>query len=101
VGEGVGVFAFATIDVVPIISAFFGIIIRMYFDDHAPPHFHAEYHGQDAMIDFRGRIIEGEIRSSTARKLIRQWAQQHEMELAINWKRAKALKNLENIAPLE
>jgi hypothetical protein len=86
---------------VPIISAFFGIIIRMYFDDHAPPHFHAEYHGQDAMLDFRGRIIEGEIRSSTARKLIRQWAQQHEMELAINWKRAKALQQLENISPLE
>jgi len=66
-----------------------------------PPHFHAEYHGQDAVVDFRVRIIEGEIRSSTARKLIRQWAQRHEMELAINWKRAKALQRLEKIAPLE
>jgi len=53
------------------------------------------------MVDFRGRIIEGEIHSGTARKLIRQWAQQHEMELAINWKRAKALQRLEKIAPLE
>ena len=85
----------------PIISAFFGIIIRMYFDDHAPPHFHAEYHGQDASVDFRGRIIEGEIRSSTARKLIQEWARRHEMELAMNWKRAKALQRLEKIAPLE
>jgi hypothetical protein len=86
---------------VPIISAFFGIIIRMYFDDHAPPHFHAEYHGQSAMVGFDGRIIEGEIRSATARRLIRQWAQQHPIELRINWKRAKALQPLENIAPLE
>ncbi|HEX3580045.1 MAG TPA: DUF4160 domain-containing protein [Thermoanaerobaculia bacterium] len=85
----------------PIISAFFGIIIRMYFDDHGPPHFHAEYHGQDAVFDFRGRIIAGEIRSSTARKLIQEWTRRHEMELAINWKRAKALQGLEKIAPLE
>jgi hypothetical protein len=86
---------------VPIISTFFGIIIRMYSDDHAPPHFHVEYHGQEAVFDFRGRIIAGEIRSSTARKLIREWTQRHEMELAINWKRAKALQPLEKIAPLE
>ena len=54
---------------VPIISAFFGIIIRMYFDDHAPPHFHAEHQGQDAMVDFQGRIVEGEIASATARNV--------------------------------
>jgi hypothetical protein len=41
----------------PIISIFFGILIRMYFDDHAPPHFHAEHQGQEAVIDFEGRII--------------------------------------------
>jgi hypothetical protein len=86
---------------VPIISAFFGIIVRMYFDDHAPPHFHAEHQGQDAMIDFDGRVIEGEIVSGTARKLIRQWAQLHKGELEANWKRAKRLQQLKNIAPLE
>jgi hypothetical protein len=86
---------------VPVISAFFGIIIRMYFDDHAPPHFHAEHHGQDAMIDFDGRIIEGELSSSTARKLIRQWAREHQFELRLNWKRAKALQSLQSIEPLE
>lgn len=85
----------------PIISTFFGIIIRMYFDDHPPAHFHAEYHGQDAVIDFNGHIIEGEIRSATARKLIREWARQHQFELKLNWKRAKALQALESIAPLE
>lgn len=85
----------------PIISTFFGIIVRMFFDDHAPPHFHAEYQGQEAVVDFQGRIVEGEIRSATARKLIRQWAQLHRAELEANWRRAKKLQPLDNIAPLE
>jgi hypothetical protein len=86
---------------VPIISTFFGIIIRMFFDDHAPPHFHAEHQGQDAVVDFDGRVIEGEITSATARKLIREWARAHRSELDANWRRAKQLRPLNNIAPLE
>ncbi len=37
----------------PEISRFFGIIIKMFFDDHNPPHFHAEYGGNLALIDIR------------------------------------------------
>ncbi|SHL70938.1 protein of unknown function [Nitrosospira sp. Nsp11] len=37
----------------PIISTFYGIIIRMYWDDHAPPHFHARYAAQQIVIDIR------------------------------------------------
>jgi hypothetical protein len=86
---------------VPIISTFFGIIIRMFYDDHAPPHFHAEYQGQDALVTFDGKIVEGEISSRRARKLIKEWAQLHRSELELNWKRAKALKQLAQIAPLD
>jgi uncharacterized protein DUF4160 len=86
---------------VPIISAFFGIIIRMFFDDHEPAHFHAEYQGDHATFDFSGRLLVGEIRSATARKLIRQWARSHRTDLEVNWKRAKALQPLSQIAPLE
>ena len=85
----------------PIVSTFFGIIIRMFFDDHNPPHFHAEHQGQEAEVDFDGRITEGEIRSSTARRLIKQWARLHRAELEANWKRGKALKSLSQIPPLE
>lgn len=85
----------------PIISAFFGIIVRMYFDDHAPPHFHAEHQGQEAVLDFAGRIIEGDISSGTARKLLKQRAVRRRFELEANWRRAKKLQPLENIAPLE
>lgn len=85
----------------PIISSFFGIIIRMFFDDHAPPHFHAEHRGQEALFTFDGKILEGEISSPRARRLIREWAELHRLELELNWRRAKGLKPLEHIAPLD
>jgi hypothetical protein len=85
----------------PIVSTFFGIIIRMYFDDHNPPHFHAEFQGQEAKFDFDGRILEGEIGSATARKLIRKWAESHQKELSANWTLARNLKPLKQIPPLE
>ncbi len=44
----------------PIISTFFGIIVRMYFDDHAPPHIHVEYQGHEALIAIDdGRLVNG------------------------------------------
>jgi Domain of unknown function (DUF4160) len=73
----------------------------MYFDDHSPPHFHAEHAGQNATFDFSGRLLAGSLRSATARKLIRQWARAHEDELRANWARAKKLQALSQIAPLE
>jgi hypothetical protein len=85
----------------PVVSAFFGIIIRMYFDDHAPPHFHAEYQGENAAFDFEGKLLVGHIRSATARKLIKQWARDRQAELVANWQRAKSLDPLLHIAPLE
>lgn len=85
----------------PIISSFFGIIVRMFFDDHAPPHFHAEHQGQEALVNLDGQIIEGEISSPRARRLIKEWAKIHRSELDLNWRRAKRLKPLVQIAPLE
>lgn len=46
----------------PIISSFFGIYVRMYFDDHAPPHIHVEYQGHEAMVTIEeGALLEGEL----------------------------------------
>jgi hypothetical protein len=47
----------------PIISTFFGIIIRMYFGDHNPPHFHVEFQGEKATFNFDGYLIAGNISS--------------------------------------
>jgi Domain of unknown function (DUF4160) len=61
----------------PVISTFFGIVIRMFYQEHRPPHFHAEYQGQQATFDFDGRAVAGDIRSAVAKRLIREWAAQH------------------------
>ena len=67
----------------PIISTFFGIIIRMYFGDHNPPHFHVEFQGEKATFTFDGRLRSGNISSGTARKLVRDWALRHRLELML------------------
>jgi uncharacterized protein DUF4160 len=56
---------------VPIISTFFGIVIRMFYQEHEPAHFHAEYQGQQATFLVTGEILAAAIRSGTARRLIR------------------------------
>ena len=73
----------------PTISTFFGIVIRMFYREHEPPHFHAEYQGQQAKFDLRGKMIVGNIRSKTAVGLIEQWAALHTGELESNWAKMK------------
>ena len=73
----------------------------MFFDDHNPPHFHAEHQGQMATFDFSGKLLSGAIRSARAKRLVREWARLHQHELRANWKRLKALQPLQQIAPLE
>jgi hypothetical protein len=84
----------------PTISVFFGIVIRMYFDDHNPPHLHAEHQGEKAVFDFRGNILAGDISSRTAVRLIREWIDLHQFELVQNWKDMQAGKGFKKISPL-
>ena len=67
---------------VPIVSVFFGIVVRMHSQDHEPAHFHVEHQGQHAKFDFTGSAITGSIQSRTALRLIRGVAQLHRSELA-------------------
>ena len=84
----------------PAISIFFGIVIKMFYNEHEPAHFHAEYQGQRGKFDLAGRMVVGNIGSKTARRLIRQWTKEHEAEIRANWRRMKAGKPLEVIEPL-
>ncbi len=84
----------------PRISYFFGIVIRMYYDEHSPPHLHAEYQGGKALLDFRGNVLKGDLGSRTALRLVRDWIDLHVDELHENWGRARAGKELRQIAPL-
>ena len=85
----------------PIISTFFGIVIRMYYREHEPAHFHAEYQGQHGKFSLDGRMLVGNIRSTTARRLIQEWATAHHGELVANWESTKSGRPLERIEPLE
>ena len=74
---------------------------RMFFKEHEPPHFHAEYQGQQAKCSFDGEIIAGYIRSATARSLIRRRAVSRRSELEANWEKMKAGRASDRIEPLE
>lgn len=84
----------------PEISRFFGIVIRMFYDDHNPPHIHVEYQGHKAKVDFNGNVLRGDLRSRTALKLTREWIDLHSEELGKNWELACVRKPLEKINPL-
>ena len=84
----------------PTISMFFGILIRMYVDDHNPPHFHALYQGFSGIFDFDGNQIEGNI-PSKQRHLIKAWALIHREDLEANWLLATNNETLFKINPLQ
>jgi len=86
---------------VPVISTFFGIVIRMYFREHGVGHFHAEHQGQQATFTFDGNPLAGQISSRTATRLIKEWALAHTAELERDWQRARAGEALERIEPLQ
>lgn len=85
----------------PVVSTFFGIIIRMYYQEHEPPHFHAEHHSDQAKFGFDGVLLAGRLRSRTARRRVRSWATLHRRQLDANWNRLKARLPLERIEPLQ
>jgi hypothetical protein len=69
----------------PTISAFYGILIRMFYNDHAPPHFHARYGEFEATIGIENiAVIEGEL-PSRALHLVVEWAAAHRAELMQDW----------------
>jgi hypothetical protein len=83
---------------VPRLSEFYGIVVYMYWRDHAPPHFHAIYAGEEAQILISdGTILAGSL-PRTAANLAAEWARLHQDELVANWERAQAP---ESLVPIE
>ena len=84
----------------PEICIFFGIRITINYNDHIPPHFHAEYNGNKALIDIiNGRVIKGGLPKRQL-KLVLAWAEIHRDELMQDWELARAHQPLYKIAPL-
>ena len=68
----------------PELSRFYGIIIRMFVNDHPPAHFHAEYQDYEALFNIRTlEVIKGEL-PNRARLLVVEWALEHRQELITN-----------------
>ena len=83
----------------PEISRFFGIIIKMYFNEHNPPHFHVEYQDYIAIINIEDGTVKGEMPRKQI-NLIFQWLDLHKSELLINWELSNSRQPLIKINPL-
>ncbi len=84
----------------PEISRFLGIVIYMYFNEHNPPHFYAEYNEFRASISINNLgLIEGKLPSKVM-SLVIEWAQDHQEELLENWNSIKETGNYHKIEPL-
>jgi hypothetical protein len=85
----------------PEVSRFFGIIIRMYYREHNPPHFHAEYSGDEAQFNIESlEILNGRL-NARAQRLVREWAALNRSALLENWDRARTAQEPLPIRPLE
>lgn len=85
----------------PRISYFFGIVIRMFYNEHLPPHFHAEYGDAEAVYEIatlemmRGRLPR------RPHAMVVEWATLHRQELLADWEKAQQQLPLDEIEPLD
>jgi hypothetical protein len=84
----------------PEICRFFGIVIKMYPNDHVPPHFHAEYAEFEARVNINTLgVIESDL-PPRAMGLVTEWAMLHRNELLVLWDRASKGLPLNKLDPL-
>ncbi len=77
-----------------------GIVIAMFYRDHAPPHFHARYGEYEVTVRIDDGVVEGRF-PRRALALVKEWYALHREELRENWERAQSRAALEKIDPLE
>jgi hypothetical protein len=84
----------------PTISTFYGILIQMFWRDHAPPHFHALYAEHEAQIDIRTlEVIEGDL-PKRALALVLEWASENRAKLMEDWDLCARMQMPKKIPPL-
>jgi hypothetical protein len=85
----------------PRISEFYGIIIFMYFNDHYPPHFHARYNENEAIITIsNSKVLKGKL-PPRALKMVKEWAKLYREALLKNWHQIQNGESWEKLPPLE
>ncbi len=85
----------------PEISRFFGIVIKMYYEDHLPPHFHAEYGDHEAIININTLALIAGYLPHRALGLVAEWASLHQEELIKCWQKISSFQSPDKINPLE
>ena len=84
----------------PTISMFYGVVIQMFWNDHAPPHFHALYGEYEAIVSIETlQVLRGGL-PRRALAMVLEWAQDHRVELMENWDRCRLLEMPTRIEPL-
>jgi len=84
----------------PTISRFYGIVILMYWNDHAPPHFHALYGEDEGVVALDSlALIRGHL-PNRALNMVVEWAEQHRRELEEDWELCRSRQMPNKIAPL-
>ena len=85
----------------PEISRFFGIVIRMFFDDHPPPHLHAQYGDRAALVALQPiAVIESDLPTRRSPSMILEWRALHQQELLDDWERLHTSRPPVRVAPL-
>jgi hypothetical protein len=83
------------------ISSFYGILIRMYYDEYGPTHFHVAYQDYSAAIDINSLEVRAGYLLRRALNLVLDWTELHRDELRANWVRIEQGEQLSAIRPLE
>lgn len=85
----------------PEISRFYGIVIKMFFDDHNPPHFHAFYGGDEVLIDITTLAVFAGHFPPRALGILIEWTTLHQQDLVKDWEKARRHEPLDKIEPLK
>jgi len=80
-----------------VLSIFFGIVVRMWHDDHAPSHIHVEYQGFEALVLISNGLVHKGRLPQRAAVIVKDWCLRHQEELLSNWEKAQRFEPLERI----
>lgn len=84
----------------PEISRFLGIVVYMLYDDHRPPHFHAEYGEYKVTVEINTGVVQGRFPRRALKSLL-EWYELYREQLLEDWQRAEQHQPLTRIPPLE
>jgi hypothetical protein len=85
----------------PTIAEFYGIIIRMFYNDHAPAHFHALYAEHEIVVGISPITVIAGNAPARVRSMVVEWAALHQQELLADWQRCRTGQVPLRIAPLD